>query len=124
MFYPAKVSRLFLRASFNERDKDRISVDDSLHVSVNNIGQLQRVDNHVPDVYRGITTVNGIRSYRADNRKKVRGLTVDRSNVVISLALMERHISYTQKSAVNTIESTDLATVYYISSIIEQRKGS
>ena len=119
----ATVGRLFHRASFNERDKDRISVDDSLHVSVNNMGKLQRVDNHVPDVYRGITTVNGIRSYRADYRKKVRGLTVDRSNVVISLALMERHIIYTQKFTVNTIESTDLATVYYISSIIEQEMG-
>jgi len=88
------------------------------------MGQLQRVDNHVPDVYSDITSVNGIRSYRADNRKKVRGLTMDRSNVGISLALMERHIIYTQKSIVNTIESTDLATVYYISSIIEQGKGS
>jgi len=63
---PAMVSRLFHKASFNERDKDRISVDYSLHVLVNNMDQLQGVNNHVPDVYRGITTVNGIRSYRAE----------------------------------------------------------
>lgn len=124
LFNPARVSRLFLRGPFIERNKGRDGVDDSLHVSINKKGQLQRVDNHVPDVYRGITTVNGIRSYRAGNRKKVRGLTVDRSNVVISLARMERHIICTQKSTVNNIESADLATVYYISSIIEQGKGS
>ena len=105
-------------------------MDDRLHVSVKKWGQLQCVDNHVLTVYHGITLVNGIRSYMADNRKKGRGLTVDRCNVVISLALMERHISYTHKSTVNTIdiaespEKTDLATVYYRSSTIEQEKGN
>jgi len=65
-----------------------------------------------------------------DNRKKGRGLTVDGRNVVISLALMERHINYTQKSTVNTIkvtepsEKTDLETVYYRSNTIEQEKGN
>ena len=65
----------------------------------------------------------------SDNRKKGRGLTVDRRNVVVSLALMERHINYTQKSTVNTIEiaepsdKTDLETVYYRSSTTEQEKG-
>ncbi len=63
-----------------------------------------------------------------DNRKKGRGLTVDRRNVVVSLALMERHINYTKKSTVNTIqvaepfEKTDLETVYYRSNTIEQEK--
>ena len=129
LFNLATVSRLFHRASFNERDKDRISVDASLHVSVNNMGQLQRVDNHVPDVYRGITPVNGIRSYRANNRKKVRGLTVDGCNVLVSMTLMERYISYTQRPTVNILQAVapsgqiGLATVYYISSIIEQEMG-
>jgi len=146
-------SCLFRIDENNERNNNRDRIDDSLHVSVKKKTQLQCVDVHVLSVYRCITNVNGIMSYMANNRKKGRGLTVDRHNVVVSQALMERHIIYTPKSTVNIIEGeniaphdsgvdppssvlyglsynktqseiSDLATVYYRSSTIKQEKGN
>ena len=63
-------------------------------------------------------------SYIVFTRKLGRGLTVDRQNVVLSLALNERYSIYTRKSTVNIIEKADLATVYYRSSIKKQEKGN
>ena len=88
----------------------------------------------------------------ADNRKKGRGLTVERQKVVVSLALLEQHINYTEKSTVNLIKlrtettfdygtgswnsfpiglgevsapsgKSDLTTVYYRLNTIKLEKG-
>ena len=75
------------------------------HVSVKKLMPLRCVDIQIMSVYHSITLVNRVRSYITKYREGIRGLTVNRRNVVIFLALMGMFVTYTQAFTVNTFET-------------------